>query len=256
MTEYKFISWNLNGIRSSYKKGLIDIMKDLNADVYCFQETKAKKEQVDDDLLNIDNYFGYWNPAEEDGYSGVISYSKEEPISVSRGIGDERFENEGRILNLEYDNFYLFNVYFPNAGRGLKRLDFKIDFNKQFLNYAEGLREEKPIIICGDFNVAHKEKDLANPDSNTDNAGFTPEEREWFSKFLDAGYIDTFREFVDEGGNYTYWTYRYNAREKNIGWRLDYFVINKEIRENLLDSYRLEDIKGSDHCPIGAKFNF
>lgn len=246
----KFISWNLNGIKASLDKGLLDFIKKENAEFYCFQETRTNKERADSDLKKIEDYHDYWNSAQKKGYSGIVTYAKTSADSVRNGIGVEKFDKEGRVSTLEYEDFYLLNVYFINAGRKLDRLEDKKWFNNEFLSYCEKLRKDKPLIIGGDFNVAHQEKDIANPDENQNNAGFTLEEREWFSEFLEKGYIDTYREFEDEGGNYTYWTYRYNAREKNIGWRLDYWVISSELKENLKNSERLADIEGSDHCPI------
>ncbi len=246
----KIVSWNVNGLKACARKGLKNFMKEEDADVYCFQEIKTSPENIKDSLKNIDDYESYWFPAEKKGYAGIVTYAKKEPLSVEKGMGVRKFDREGRVMTLEYEEFFLINAYFPNAGRGLKRLDYKLSFNKAFLEFSEGLREEKPLIICGDLNVAHKEKDLANPSQNTDNAGFTPEEREWFTKFLKKGYIDSFREYDEEGDNYTFWTYRYNAREKNIGWRLDYFIITEELKNEMKKSYILSDVKGSDHCPI------
>ncbi|MGV9197722.1 MAG: exodeoxyribonuclease III [Promethearchaeia archaeon] len=253
----KFISWNLNGIKSSIKKGLSNFVNSRDADFYLFQETKADKGGKNIEINVIDGYHDYWcSSTKKKGYSGVSTLAKNEPISIKKGIGIEQFDEEGRVLTLEYDKFYLINVYFPNAGRNLDRLGFKGYFNKEFLVYCQKLRGEKPVIIGGDFNVAYEEKDLANPDTNQENAGFTIEEREWFSHFLSKGYIDTYREFVEEGGHYTYWTYRYNARERNIGWRIDYFVICEELKEKLKNTIHLEDVKGSDHCPILLKMEF
>lgn len=246
----KLISWNINGIKSSYKKGLLHFMRKQDADVYFFQETKSSYEDIDDELKNFNSYYDYWAFAEKKGYSGIVTYSKIKPISIKKGIGIVKFDNEGRVLTLEFDSYYLLNVYFINAGRNLERLDDKVYFNNEFLYFCQNLREKKPVIIGGDFNVAHREIDLANPDKNERNAGFTIEEREWFTNFLRKGYIDTFREFEKSDKKYTYWTYRYNAREKNIGWRIDYWIISKELKGKLKDSYHLEDVKGSDHCPI------
>lgn len=250
----KLISWNVNGINASLKKGLFKFIENKKADLYLFQETKSSKDNVNSKLDELKDYEAYWySSTKKKGYSGILTLSNKEPLSIQKGLGIEQIDEEGRIMTLEFENFYILNVYFPNAGRGLKRLDFKTWFNKEFQNFCEKLRKDKALIIGGDFNVAHKEIDLANPESNQQNAGFTIEEREWFSNFLNKGYIDTFREFEKEGGNYTYWTYRYNAREKNIGWRIDYFIISNEIRDILEDSYILDDIKGSDHCSICLK---
>jgi exodeoxyribonuclease-3 len=251
----KFISWNVNGINSTLKKGLIYFIDEQNADIYCFQETKTNKKRANKKLLEIPGYENYWSSASKKGYSGVVSYSKEKPINISDGIGVNKFDNEGRVLTLEFKSFFVLNVYFVNAGRNLERLEDKEWFNNEFLLYCEELRQEKDLIIGGDFNVAHEEKDLANPDQNTRNAGFTMEEREWFTHFLEKGYIDTFREFEKEGDKFTYWTYRYNAREKNIGWRIDYWIVNSELKRKLKESYRLRDIMGSDHCPIALKMD-
>lgn len=252
----KLISWNLNGLKARYKDGLIDFIEEEHADIYLFQEIKTNKEKAQDPLKNLDKYNDYWFSSEKKkGYSGILTYTKIDPVSVQKGIGIKKFDEEGRLMTLEFPEFYLLNVYFPNSGRDLERLQFKTWFNNEFLHYCQKLREDKPIIIGGDFNVAHKEKDLARPENNQQNAGFTMEEREWFSRFLRKGYIDTYREFETEGGKYTYFTYRYNAREKNIGWRIDYFVISEELKENLVNSYRLDEVMGSDHCPICLKIN-
>ena len=252
----KIIAWNVNGIGASLDKGLLDFIKNEGADVYMFQETKTAPERVDSKLTDVDGYHDYWSSAEKKGYSGVVSYCKDAPNDTTKGIGVTKFDSEGRVLTHEYDEFYLLNVYFVNAGRDLKRLDDKKYFNDEFLSYCNQLHEEKPVIIGGDFNVSHKEKDLANPDSNKHPAGFTPEEGEWFSKLINEGYVDTFREFDDDGGKYTYWSYMYNAREKNIGWRLDYFVVSDDIIKKVEASYRLPDVMGSDHCPIGLNIEF
>ncbi|TXT54263.1 MAG: Exodeoxyribonuclease [Promethearchaeota archaeon] len=229
----------------------MDFVLEQDADIYLFQETKTTRDDIANEKVQLEEYESYWcSSKDKKGYSGIVTFCKTEPLSIQKGLGIEKLDKEGRLMALEFDSCFVINVYFPNAGRNLDRLDFKMYFNREFLHFCEKLNEEKPLIIGGDFNVAHKEKDLANPDSNQQNAGFTIEEREWFSKFLENGYIDTFREFDQEEGKYTYWTYRYNAREKNIGWRIDYFVVNKEIKQKVKDSYRLADIKGSDHCPI------
>jgi len=250
----KLISWNVNGINARAEKGLINFINNEDGNFFLFQEIRTKKENANSELLDIEGYYDYWFSSKKKmGYSGVTTYSKNEPLSIQKGFGIEQFDREGRLMTLEYNNFYLINVYFPNAGTDLERLEFKTWFDKEFLHFCENLRNDKPLIIGGDFNVAHTEKDLAEPEHNKQSAGFTIEEREWFSRFLRKGYIDTFREFEKEEGKYTYWSYQFNAREKNIGWRIDYFIVSKELQENLKKSYRLEEIKGSDHCPICLK---
>lgn len=247
----ELISWNVNGIRACIKKGLLYWVEKRDPDILCIQETKAQPKQV---LMNLPSYNFYWSSAEKKGYSGVLTLSKEKPLSVSKGFGLKKFDNEGRFLQLEYDLFFLINLYFPNAQRGLKRLDFKLEFNEELMKYVENLRKqhtEKGIIMCGDFNVAHKEIDLKNPKNNIKNAGFCPKERGSFTKLLEKGYIDTFREFNQSPEEYTWWTYRSDARARNIGWRIDYFVINQEFRKNLKSALILQDVMGSDHCPIG-----
>lgn len=247
----KLLSWNVNGIRACIKKGFLDWVEKQNPDILCIQETKAQPKQV---LMNLPTYHCYWSSAEKKGYSGVLTFSKEKPISVAKGFGIKKFDSEGRFLELEYNEFYLINLYFPNAQRLLKRLDFKLEFNNTLLDYIQNLRIKKPkkgIIMCGDFNVAHKEIDLKNPKSNVKNAGFSPKEREFFTKFLEKGYLDTFREYDESSEKYTWWTYRANVRERNIGWRIDYFVINTEFRTKLKSAFILSDVMGSDHCPIG-----
>lgn len=246
----RFIAWNVNGIKSSLDKGLIEFVKNQNADFYCFQETRTNKERSSSDLNDIRGYNDYWHSAKKKGYSGVVTYAKDKALSVTGGMGIDTFDEEGRILTLEYDEFYLLNVYFINSGRNLNRLDEKKWFNNEFFSFCEDLRKKKPIIIGGDLNVAHEEKDIANPEKNQNNAGFTTEEREWFSHFLKKGYIDAFREFEPDGGHYTFWSYRYNSREKNIGWRLDYWIISEELNKFLKKCEHLDDVKGSDHCPI------
>lgn len=244
------ISWNVNGIRAVEKKGFVELVKEFDADIIAIQETKAQPDQLSDNLKSIDGYASYFNSAEKKGYSGVALYCRQEPIAVTTGLGIEEFDNEGRVICAEFETFYFVNVYFPNSGDKLKRLDFKIDFNKALHNYLDDLSTRKRVILCGDLNVAHKEIDLKNPKTNTKNAGFTPEERSWMDDFINSGYIDTFRMFNEEPGNYTWWSYRFSARAKDIGWRIDYFCVDAKSKDNVLDASILKDVMGSDHCPV------
>jgi exodeoxyribonuclease III len=246
----KIISWNVNGLNSTIKKGFLEYVAKEDADVVCLQETKVSNATIDKKMENLQGYNQYWNTAEKNGYSGVMTLTKEKPLSIQEGMGISEFDKEGRLLTVEFSDYYLINGYLPNAGRGLIRLDFKLNYNKNLVKYLEKLRKKKDIILTGDLNVAHKEIDLANPKSNTKTAGFTPEERASFTKLLSLGYIDTFREFEKDGGNYTYWSYRTKARERNVGWRLDYFVVNKNFLSKVVKSEILSEIMGSDHCPI------
>jgi exodeoxyribonuclease III len=248
----KIISWNVAGVNACIRKGLLEIAKNENADVYCFQEMKATPEKMPKFL---GGYYSFHSHAKKKGYSGVSVFSKIEPFSVIYGIGDDNFDSEGRVLTLEFKDFFLINAYFPHAHRELTRLDYKLKFNAAFLRFCKDMEKMKPIIIASDFNVAHTELDLANPKSNMKNAGFTQQERNWFTSFLQEGFIDTFREFTKEGKHYTWWTYRSNARERNIGWRIDYFVISESLRNRLHTSNILKDILGSDHCPIKLEIN-
>ncbi len=247
---YRFISWNVNGIRACAKKGFKEI---FNFDPHglFIQEVKADRKTYPKDLINVDDYEFYLYPATRKGYAGVAAYVKKGLVlNYTEGLGVEEYDSEGRVQTFEFDKFFLLNVYFPNAQHGLPRLDFKLAFNARLLEYAEGLRKRKPVIIAGDFNVAHKEIDLANPKSNIFNPGFTKEEREWFDTLLSRGYVDTFRMFTKEGGHYTWWTYRFHARERNIGWRIDYFVVSEELKSNVKKSIILKEVMGSDHAPI------
>lgn len=250
----ELLSWNVNGLRACMNKGFIDWVKYRQPDVLCLQETKAQPTQVSL-AFELPNYQAYWNSARKRGYSGVLTLVKnpEKPLSVKNtvGKGKSRRDEEGRVLQLEFDKFYLLNFYFPNSQRELKRLDFKLAFNDAVLVYCERLRKKKHIILCGDFNVAHKEIDLKNPKTNKKNAGFSPPERDWFTKLLDHGYLDTFREFNQSADQYSWWSYRSNARPRNIGWRIDYFVINKEMRPLLQDAFIFKEVMGSDHAPVG-----
>ncbi len=246
----KIISFNVNGINAAKKHGLVEFIAGEDADAYCLQEVKANNDTIDPDLLTIQGYVAFPFFSQKKGHHGTACYSKIKPISVVNGIGEREADQEGRVITLEFPKFYIINVYIPNAGRGLPRLDYKLKFNEIFVKYCEGLRKQKNLVICGDFNVAHKEIDIKNPKQNVNTAGFTEQERESFTKFLSAGYIDTFREFVTEGGHYTWWSQRSDAKERNIGWRLDYFVINADFRPALVASEILRDIDIADHCPI------
>ncbi|HLD04619.1 MAG TPA: exodeoxyribonuclease III [Candidatus Nanoarchaeia archaeon] len=243
----KILSWNVNGIRSCSSKGLLNFLKKENADIVCLQEVKSDPFDVDFSKLNYEMaYF----PAQKKGYSGVLTLYREKPLFIIRGLGKKEIDREGRVLTLEYKHFYLINAYFPHTQRELLRLPFKLKFNKAFERFCQKLRAKKPVIIGGDINVAHQEIDLRNPKQNKKNAGFTPVEREWIGHFLELGYVDAFREFVKEGGHYTWWTYRNNARKRNIGWRIDYFLVSEELCGKLKNCTILKEVCGSDHCPI------
>ncbi|NON63390.1 exodeoxyribonuclease III [Acidianus sp. RZ1] len=241
----RIISWNINGLKAIIGKGFLEFIKETNADIYLFQEVKSDIVPID---LQFSDYSIYLNPAKKRGYSGTMTLTKIKPISVKYGLGEEQYDSEGRVITAEFEDFYVINVYFPNAGEGLKRLDFKLSFNKAFENYVLSLN--KPLIVCGDFNVAHEEIDIARPKENIEHAGFTPQEREWFSHFLSLGFIDTFRMFIKEGGHYSWWSYRFHAREKNIGWRIDYCIVSKSLNKKVRKSDILGSIIGSDHAPI------
>ena len=244
----KFISWNVNGLRACVQKGFLDFFHEADADIFCLQETKLQEGQID---LDLPNYYQYWNYAKKKGYSGTAIFTKKQPINVSYGIGIEEHDMEGRVITLEFENFYFITVYTPNSQSELARLDYRMKWEDDFLSYLKKLEETKPVIFCGDLNVAHKEIDLKNPKTNRKNAGFTDEEREKFSKLLDEGFIDTFRYFYPEQENiYSWWSYRFKAREKNAGWRIDYFCVSKALKERLVDASILTDILGSDHCPV------
>jgi len=248
----KLISWNVNGLRAVLKKGFGEFIKRENPDILCLQEIRANPDQAE---LNLSDYHQFWNPAEKKGYSGTLILSKIKPLSAKNGIGVKSLDNEGRVITLEFEDCCLITVYTPNAGRELKRLDYRMNWDREFLKYLKKTARKKPIILCGDTNVAHKEIDLKNPDRNHRNAGFTDEERDGFSKILAAGFIDTFREFNQEGGHYTWWSYRSGARKRNIGWRIDYFCISNRLRDRLNDAFILSEILGSDHCPVGISFD-
>jgi len=248
------ISWNVNGLRALEKKGFVDIMHELDADIICLQEIKVQQEQLPDTLKNIIGYHSFWFPAARKGYAGVGTYTKIEPVNVLYGMDIPELDQEGRVLTLEFDDYFLVNVYFPNAQPGLVRMDYKLAFNRDVHNFVDRLAEKKSVVICGDFNVAHKPIDLANPKQNEKNPGFSRPEREWMDTFTGAGYIDTFRMFNQEPGQYTWWSYRFNARAKNIGWRIDYFCVDLASEPRIKDAAILDDVLGSDHCPISLDF--
>lgn len=249
----KFISWNVNGLRAVVKKGFEDSFKSLDADIFCLQETKMQEGQLD---LEFDGYKSYFNYAEKKGYSGTAIYTKHEPLSVSYGIGVEEHDHEGRVITLEYEDFYFITVYVPNSQDELKRLDYRMKWEDDFLSYIKDLDEKKPVIYCGDLNVAHEEIDLKNPSTHHHSAGFSDEEREKFSKVLDSGFIDTFRYFYPDKVEYSWWSYRFHAREKNAGWRIDYFVVSERLRDKLVDAKIHTEIEGSDHCPVELDAEF
>lgn len=244
----KLISWNVNGLRACCDKGFRESFATLDADFFCLQETKMQEGQLD---LSFDGYESYWNYAEKKGYSGTAIFTKHKPVSVSYGIGIDEHDHEGRVITLEMDNFYLVTVYTPNSQDGLKRLDYRMTWEEDFRNYLLSLDKNKPVIVCGDLNVAHKEIDLKNPKTNRKNAGFTDEEREKFQILLDNGFVDTFRYFYPEQENiYSWWSYRFKAREKNAGWRIDYFLVSDRLKDKLSDAKIHTEIFGSDHCPV------
>ena len=244
----KLVSWNVNGIRACVQKGFLDFFQEIDADIFCIQESKMQAGQLD---LELDGYHQYWNYAEKKGYSGTAIFTKQEPLSVSYGIGIEEHDKEGRVITLEFEKFYMITVYTPNSQNELARLPYRMEWEDAFLSYLKKLEENKPVVFCGDLNVAHKEIDLKNPKSNRKNAGFTDEEREKFSILLNNGFIDTFRYFYpDAEGIYSWWSYRFQARAKNAGWRIDYFVISECLKDNLKSAHIHTDILGSDHCPV------
>lgn len=245
----KLVSWNVNGIRAVLNKGFTDFLHRADADVVCLQETKAREDQVG---VRFDGYWACWNAAERPGYSGTAIFSRTEPLQVRFGIGHDDHDREGRVITAEFPDFFLVNVYVPNSGRELLRLGYRTEsWGPDFLAYLCALEKTKPVVFCGDLNVAHREIDLARPKANVRNAGFTPQERSSFETYLAAGFIDTFREFRTEGGHYTWWSYMGGARAKNIGWRIDYFCISPALRSRLRDAFIWPEVMGSDHCPVG-----
>lgn len=244
----KLVSWNVNGLRACIGKGFLDYFNDVNADIFCIQETKLQEGQID---LELSGYEQYWNYAVKKGYSGTAIFTKHKPLSVKYGLGIEEHDQEGRIITLEFTGFYLVNVYVPNSQRELARLDYRMVWENAFRSYLNNLGSIKPVILCGDLNVAHQEIDLKNPKSNRKNAGFTDEERGKMTELLTSGLLDSFRHFYpDQENAYTWWSYMRQAREKNVGWRIDYFVVSESLREKLIDAQIHSEIQGSDHCPV------
>ena len=244
----KFISWNVNGIRACVQKGFMDFFREADADIFCIQETKMQEGQL---ALETPGYYQYWNYAQKKGYSGTAIFTKKEPLSVSYGLGIEEHDKEGRVITLEFEDYYFITVYTPNSQNELARLSYRMEWETAFLAYLKGLEEKKPVIFCGDLNVAHQEIDLKNPKSNRKNAGFTDEERGKFTELLKAGFVDSFRHFYPEAeGIYSWCSYRFSARAKNAGWRIDYFCVSECLRDRLKDAGILTDVMGSDHCPV------
>ena len=250
----KFVSWNVNGLRAVREKGFEDIFKEFNADFFCLQEIKLQEGQID---ISFDGYDSYWNYAQKKGYSGTAIFTKHKPLNVIYGLGIEEHDNEGRLITLEYDNYYIATVYTPNAKQELLRLDYRQKWEDDFREFFKKLDDKKPVIICGDMNVAHQEIDLKNPKSNHQNPGFSDEEREKFTLLLDSGFIDTFRYFYpDKENEYSWWSYRGSARKNNTGWRIDYFLISDRLKEKLKSASIHQNILGSDHCPVSLEIEF
>ncbi len=249
----KLISWNVNGLRAAVKKGFLEYFDSVDADIFCLQETKLQAGQID---LDLPAYKDYWNYAVKKGYSGTAIFTKKEPLSVQYGLGMEEHDTEGRVITLEFEKFYMVTVYTPNSQAELKRLDYRMTFEDAILAYVKKLDKTKPVVLCGDLNVAHEEIDLKNPKTNRKNAGFSDEERAKFTAFLEAGFVDSFRYFYpDLEGAYSWWSYRMNARARNTGWRIDYFVVSERLKDNLVDAKIHPDVLGSDHCPVELELN-
>ncbi len=244
----RLISWNVNGLRACMEKGFMDFFKEIDADIFCIQESKLQEGQI---TMELPGYYQYWNYAEKKGYSGTAIFSKKEPVSVTYGMNLAEHDTEGRVITLEFEDFYMVTVYTPNSQRELARLDYRMAWEEAFRSYLNSLAEKKGVIVCGDMNVAHQEIDLKNPKTNHKNAGFTDEEREKFTKLLESGFIDTFRYFYpDKEGIYSWWSYMRKAREKNAGWRIDYFCVSRSMEDRLKDAKIHSEIYGSDHCPV------
>ena len=256
MKKLRMLSWNVNGLRAAHKKGFLDWFGKEQPDIMCLQETKAQPEQLPDELREIEGYHVFYASAERKGYSGVALYSKLKPLKVTNGLGIARFDSEGRTIMAEYDNFVLFNIYYPNGKASKERLQYKLDFYDAFLEVADRLRKQKKnLIICGDVNTAHREIDLARPKENEKVSGFLPEERAWMDKFIEHGFLDTLRVFDDRGERYTWWDMKSRARDRNVGWRIDYFFVSESLRKNLKAGFIMADVLGSDHCPIGIELS-
>lgn len=250
----RMVSWNVNGLRAVLKKGFLDTLHELDADIFAIQEIKAMPEQLPDEVKHVPGYHVYWNPARRKGYSGTAVFCRQRPLDVVQGLGLEEPDREGRVQLLEYKDFFLVNSYFPNAGPGLKRLEFKLAFDRAMLGLLDRLSAKKSVVLCGDLNVAHREIDLANPVGNENNPGFSAPERAWMDELVGAGYVDTFRCFNQEPEHYTWWSYRFNARARNIGWRIDYFIVDPGSRDRVLAAAIHDDVQGSDHCPVSIEF--
>ncbi len=256
MQTLRLLSWNVNGIRAVHKKGFLNWFSSESPDILCLQETKASEEQLADELRNPPGYTSYFSSAEKKGYSGVAIYTKKKPLKVEKGLGIKKFDSEGRILAADYEDFILLNIYYPNGKASPERLKYKMDFYDAFLEYAEALRAKgRNLVICGDVNTAHKEIDLAHPKQNETTSGFLPVEREWMDKFCGCGYVDTFRMFNKEPEQYTWWHVITRARERNVGWRIDYFFVNEEFKANVRSAFIMPDVMGSDHCPVGIELS-
>ena len=247
----KISTWNVNGLRAVLQKGFLDWTKTSDPDVICLQEIKAKAIQVEEEVQNLDGYQSFWNPAQRAGYSGVLTYSKKEPVETKFGLGIPRFDEEGRLIRTEFPGFYLYNIYFPNGKRDQTRLDYKLDFYAQLLEECDQLHKDgKRIVITGDFNTAHNDIDLANPKANSKVSGFLPEERAWIDRYMEHGFVDAFRVLYPERVQYTWWTYRFGARKRNIGWRLDYYLVSESMMTYVNDVVVQDQVLGSDHCPV------
>jgi exodeoxyribonuclease-3 len=253
----KLISWNVNGLRAVVNKGFKEFFKEIDADIFCIQETKMQEAQLDENILEIfEGYNAYWNSAEKKGYSGTAIFTKQKPLNVTYGIGKEEHDKEGRVITLEFEKFYIVNIYTPNSKRELERLDYRQLWEDEIRAYLLKLKENKPVVMCGDLNVAHKEIDLKNPKTNRKNAGFTDEERAKMTELLNAGFVDTFRyKYPEVEGKYSWWSYMFHAREKNAGWRIDYFIVSENLKDKIEDAKILDDIYGSDHCPVELDLN-